>query len=102
MNLTSIAPIAMTDRDAILFELGLTPTWRLRIASRPLSLQSEGAAMNGHGVPGEIAPIRREQGDEALEAVDARMVRIAALEWRDFAADVDACTACSLAKSRRR
>jgi len=32
---------------------------------------------------------------------DTRRIRIAALEWADFAADVDACTACGLCRSRR-
>jgi DNA polymerase len=32
----------------------------------------------------------------------SREARIAALEWRDFAADVDACTACGLCRGRRR
>jgi DNA polymerase len=33
---------------------------------------------------------------------EARVVRIATLEWRDFAADVDACVACGLARTRKR
>ncbi len=33
---------------------------------------------------------------------EARAARIAALEWRDFAADVDACTACPLCRGRRK
>jgi DNA polymerase len=31
-----------------------------------------------------------------------RIARIAALEWHDFAADVDACTACGLARTRKK
>ena len=31
-----------------------------------------------------------------------RDARIAALEWRDFAADVDACTACALSRGRKK
>ena len=30
-----------------------------------------------------------------------RLARIAALDWSDFAADVDACTACGLARTRK-
>src|SRR5262249_47580005 len=90
---------AMADRDAILFELGLTPTWRLRVASRPVPSDGEDAAVAEHGPSDENVPDRVDSCDSA---VDARAARIATLEWRDFAADVDACTACSLAKSRRR
>jgi DNA polymerase len=36
------------------------------------------------------------------EDVDARDARIALLEWRDFAADVDACVACGLAGTRKK
>ena len=43
----------------------------------------------GRGVPTE--DVRR-----------ARDARIATLEWRDFAADVDACTACGLARGRKK
>ncbi len=46
--------------------------------------------------------------DAAVSTFDAvpsgveRSVRIGALSWKDFAADVDACTACGLCKTRRR
>jgi DNA polymerase len=33
---------------------------------------------------------------------DERRARIGALQWTDFAADVDACTACKLCKTRQR
>ena len=40
---------------------------------------------------------RRRAADDA-----ARSARIAALSWSDFAADVDACTACGLCKTRNK
>ena len=44
------------------------------------------------------------RGRVAVSTVDAdaRRARIAALEWPDFAADVAACTACALCRTRHR
>ena len=68
----------MATRDDRLTALGLTPVWRLRAAP-----------------PAE--------GPAAPRAVPAdRNARIAALEWRDFAADVDACTECPLHRGRKK
>jgi uracil-DNA glycosylase family 4 len=66
----------MPTRDDILDELGLAPVWRLR---------------------------QRAVHDPAADAspVD-RAARIAALEWHDFAADVEACTACGLCRARKK
>jgi DNA polymerase len=38
----------------------------------------------------------------AFASPEERAVRIAALEWRDFAADVDACVACALSRTRKK
>lgn len=65
----------MATRDDILRELNLAPAWQRR------SL----AAIPAAG-----------QGD------DARRARIATLSFEAFAADVDACTACGLCRTRRR
>ncbi len=79
----------MAARDDILSELGLTPRWRLRDAS---------------GLT--VAPAARDVTPAARPAnvadAPARRTRIAALEWRDFAADVDACTACGLCRTRNK
>ncbi len=64
----------MATRDDILAELGLTPVWRPRA----------GAGAIAAAPPGD------------------RAARIAALEWRDFATDVDACTACPLHRGRKK
>jgi DNA polymerase len=73
---------SMPPRDEILVELGLAPIWRLRtIADTGPALQPRAAESPPSG---------------------SREARIAALEWRDFAADVDACTACGLFRGRRR
>ena len=61
-------------RDDVLAELGLLPRWRLR------------------------APLH---AGEAAQPED-RLARIARLAWRDLAADIDACDACGLCRTRNR
>jgi len=77
------------DRSEILRELGLLPVWRLRAR----------AGASGAGVPAQ-AP------SAVAAAADApppdRLQRIATLEWSDFAADVSACTACALCRTRNK
>jgi uracil-DNA glycosylase len=67
----------LATRDERLTVLGLTPVWRLRAA----------------------AP---EDRTSAPVIATDRAARIAALGWRDFAADVDACTACPLHRGRKK
>ncbi len=78
----------MPSRDEILDELGLGPRWRLRVAREPGV--GVGAAQTQHS---PAAP----KGEPS-----SREARIAALEWRDFATDVDACTACGLYRGRKK
>jgi uracil-DNA glycosylase family 4 len=66
----------MPTRDDILDELGLAPVWRLRERAVPVTTA-------------DASPVDRT-------------ARIAALEWRDFAADVEACTACGLCRARKK
>ena len=114
----------MATRDDVLRELHLLPRWTLR--SRPglgMSAVTRGVTAPSTrtaatvGVAAGSAPsasaspraeeTRREPARRA-EAVgtafdaDARRARIAALEWPDFAADVAACTACGLCRTRHR
>ena len=90
----------MATRDDILVELGLTPTWRRRESANDVrteirreppveSTVLEPALRIGSTVPAD--------GEGT-----ARSERIAALSWEDFAADVDACNACGLCKTRNR
>ena len=77
------------DRSEILRELGLLPVWRLRAraaASRPSAIVEEPAVESAVAAP----------------ALPDRLQRIATLEWRDFAADVSACTACALCRTRNK
>jgi DNA polymerase len=66
----------MATRDDILVELGLAPRWRRRNAVAP-------------------PPPPSQDGE-------SRSARIGALAWADFAADVDACTACGLCRTRNK
>jgi uracil-DNA glycosylase family 4 len=81
----------MIARVEILRELGLLPLWRMRERGK-------------HGVASfasdrtESAPARAA----GPEAPSGRLQRIAALDWSGFAADVDACTACGLCRSRNK
>lgn len=84
----------MVDRDDILAELGLLPTWRLRASA------GDGDGMPASDVSDTGAALRSRVPADATPA--DRGARIAALEWRDFAAHVDACTACGLAHSRKK
>ena len=69
----------MTARDDILAELGLTPRWRLRIDAH--AAQAVG------------------QPDSELSD---RIARISRLAWSALAADIDACTACGLCRTRNK
>jgi len=94
----------MATRDDVLEELGLAPAWRRRTG---VALPDTFAAVVPETVTvAEVVTDARPRAgaNAALPpiSVEARIERIARLEWRDFAADVDACTACGLARTRNR
>ena len=74
----------MATRHEVLAELGIAPVWRQRTDTTATAVPASAAA--GIAAPGD----------------DARLARIATLSWDTFAADVDACTACALCRTRRR
>jgi uracil-DNA glycosylase family 4 len=76
----------------ILLELGLAPSWRLRASHRALD-DSVASATTG-SEPAVLPAV-------AIGSADDRIIRIANLDWSAFAADVDACTACGLCKTRK-
>jgi len=96
----------MATRDDILTELGLAPTWRRRAASVLGDAPADAATPErGPSIAVSVAP--REESSPRIARISgddpqARAQRIATLDWRDFAADVDACTACGLARTRNR
>jgi uracil-DNA glycosylase family 4 len=79
----------MADRYTILRELGLTPVWRLRAR-----IAAAAPAVAKDATPALTALTR-----DILEP--DRVTRIATLSWDNFAADVAACTACGLCKTRK-
>ena len=77
----------MASRDEILRELCLAPEWRLR--------RGEIVAGQDAGAPVESVPT-------PLPTAATRLERIATLGWDEFAADVGACTACGLCRTRNK
>ncbi len=75
----------MATREEILDALHLLPLWQRRRAFRP----------DVEDATATTKPVAT--GDGAL-----RLQRIAALTWKTLAADIDACEACSLCKSRNK
>ena len=83
-------------RDDVLRELGLAPAWRLRKRepadapalvvppAEPETPSARVVALRPAGEPGD------------------RLARIAALEWSALDADIDACNACGLCRTRNR
>ena len=80
----------MATRDDVLAELGLLPRWQLRSAP---------PAATGAGVPDVVA---ERPSAAPIPLRDARAERIAALDWDALSADIEACTACGLCRSRQR
>ena len=88
----------MATRDEILRELKLAPEWRLRSDAaagqdRPVETASVRGASPAGSTSRPIVP---------AEDPAARRERIAALDWEAFEADVAACAACGLCRSRSR
>ena len=84
----------MATRQEVLTEPRLAPVWRLRSAA--VAVASDTAALESAA---EVSPA---VADEPAGDADARAARIATLTWNTFAADVEACTACGLCRTRRR
>jgi uracil-DNA glycosylase family 4 len=94
----------MATREDMLAELGLTPTWRRREMANEMAndVHAE-TCRESPAEPTFIEPaLRVSPSSPPLQDGAARSERIAALSWADFAADVDACNACGLCKTRNR
>lgn len=82
----------MIARAELLREMGIAPLWRLR----------------GRGAPAERDSATPEAASERVSAhaeagpADVRLARIASLAFDALAADIDACTACALCRTRHR
>jgi DNA polymerase len=108
----------MATRDELLVELGLAPIWRRRlgadfpgageaaagaapVVAEPGAITADRGAESAVAADNRVVPsVARAEAGAAPDS-DARLLRIAALDWNGFAADVDACTACGLARTRR-
>jgi uracil-DNA glycosylase len=90
----------MATREDILVELGLTPTWRRRgmVEERP----RESSALSAPASRTLREPAPQSSQPARLEDGSPRRARIAVLSWDEFAADVDACIACGLCKTRNK
>ena len=94
----------MARRDEILREFGVAPLWRRRaggvepMATRAIAVDE--APDEAPGTPSPSTPMvpLRPAGPEVAE----RRERIATLAWDDLAADIDACNACGLCRTRNR
>jgi uracil-DNA glycosylase family 4 len=93
----------MPDRYDVLRELRLLPLWRLRGAAGGTpetgSRGGEPAAANSRGATATDSSVALRQ---APEQPTDRLQHIAALGWPEFPAEVAACTACGLCKTRNR
>lgn len=78
-------------RADVLRELGLTPVWRLR--DSPARIAREAAERS------TALPALATDGD--VDA-DPRRARIATLDWDALVADIAACTACGLCRTRNK
>lgn len=89
----------MAERDDILRELNLAPQWRLRRGQQASATEVASVDAGARDESRRIVSLRPEGSDNDA---DRRRARIAALGWEAFAADVDACTACGLCRTRRK
>ena len=80
----------MSTRDEILAELGLVPRWQRRTVALNAEPAPVTTTADAPALPPQIA-------DAA-----ARLVRIAGLDWRALATDIEACVACGLCRTRNR
>jgi DNA polymerase len=91
----------MASRDAILNELGLAPTWRLR--ERPgLGVETGAAEREPEATSGAGVSAPPASRPPSADGSDGRIIRIANLDWSGFASDVDACVACGLCRTRKK
>lgn len=89
----------MPTRDDLLLELGLAPTWRRRVDAMPAAVPVD---VNAHDAAPTSQAADLGNASVTTDAVTTRETQIATLQWSDFAAHVEACTACGLARTRNR
>jgi uracil-DNA glycosylase len=82
----------MIEREELLRELGLAPVWRLR---RKAPAAAQAASDASFVTPSSVETAR------SLDEASGRRERIAALDYAALVADIGACTACALCRTRR-
>ncbi len=88
----------MTDRSAILREIGLTPIWSLRGASgQAVNVQPEQQPAALAAVEVKVAQIKQTE-----QPHPNRAATIAAMSWEDLVASIAHCTACKLSETRNK
>lgn len=90
-----------THRNEILAEMGLTPQWVRRAMPAEPPVVAAVAAPLQAPIDAPTAMVAREAPAPVVRD-DGRATRIAALSWKEFATDVDACNACALCRTRHR
>jgi len=83
----------------ILRELGLLPLWRLRAVSAEAGEKRNACTSSAAEATARYDAVAPERSREP--PVD-RVQHIATLKWAEFAADVTACTACGLCRTRNK
>ena len=92
----------MPTRDEILRELGLAPRWTLRVAAAAEAATLPATA-DVSPAPVAAKPVAPRSAEViALKPVGERLARIAALDWDGLIADIEACNACGLCRTRTR
>jgi DNA polymerase len=89
----------MAARYDILRELGLLPLWRLRAVSAGIAETRTVVTSYVGGATARFDPVAPQR---SREPSGDRVHHIAALEWPEFAADVAACIACGLCRTRNK
>lgn len=92
----------MARRDEILRELGIAPRWRLRAPANATGADSPAEAIPvvtdaAPAAKARVVPLRAQAGTSA-----ERLARIGGLSWDELAADIEACDACGLCRTRNR
>jgi DNA polymerase len=88
-------------RAEILAEMGFSPQWVRR--GQPVAPAKEAPAVSTAAVAAaQASNAGPTTAPPTTATTTARVERIGALTWTDFAADVDACNACGLCRTRNR
>lgn len=92
----------------VLQELGLTPLWRVRADTAPVSDVRKRSESSVHDfrrtldTSTESAAGTEDQAGGSVDPVETRRSRILNMDWAELQASVEGCVACRLCESRTR